>query len=174
MVYKIRKVQSGDAAALAHVQGTSWNETYRGLLPDSAIDFRLAPEGFLRSWSDRLQADPGPFLNQVAVASTSDGERVVGFVTSGPSRSPQFGLPGEVLALYLLGSEQGRGVGRLLWEAAIDELRERSLCPGFVWVLADNRAAGFYQHLGATEIARRECQVPGASHLEEIALRFDG
>ena len=105
--------------------------------------------------------------------SSPDGERIVGFVSSGPSRSQQFGLAGEVLALYLLRSEHGRGIGRRLWDAALDDLRERDLCPGFVWVLADNRAAGFYRHLGAEEIGRRVCDIPGASHLEEIALRFD-
>jgi len=102
------------------------------------------------------------------------GERVIGFVGAGPARHEELGIPGEVPALYLLAERHGRGIGRALWDAAVEDLRSRDLLPGYVWVLADNPTIGFYRHVGGVEIARRPSRFEEAPDLEEVALRFEG
>ncbi len=172
--FTVRGARPEDSDGIAHVQGTSWEESYRGLLPDAAIDAFTAPGVLEKRWGERLHStDPNPYHTLVAVEpSAAGGETVVGFIGGGPSRDPDLGCPGEVVALYLLASHHGRGIGRALWEAAVADLEARELTPGHVWVLAGNPTIEFYRHVGATEFARRPCRVNGAGHLEEVTLRF--
>ena len=152
--FTIRPIGPDDAAAIARVQSTSWEETYRGLLPDVVIDRAIGPEGFPKRWRERLAStEPSPVENRVAGLSSDDGR-------------------GEVFALYLIGEHHGRGIGRALWDTAVAGLAARDLLPGMVWVLADNSTLDFYRHVGAIEFIRRPCRIPEAKHLVEVGLRF--
>jgi len=54
---------------------------------------------------------------------------------------------GEISALYLLGSFQGRGIGKTLIELALAKLKDDSAV--IVWVLADHKKAiGFFESCG--------------------------
>ena len=168
----IRPLEREDAAAIAEVQCRSWNESYRGLIPDAIIDEFTGPEGFPKRWRERLQ--PGVELPTNTWVAETRELGLVGFVSIGPSRDPRFELPGEVWALYLVRAAQKRGIGRALWDAALAGCRDAGWWPGHVWVLADNPSRKFYEHVGGVEIARRPCRLEGAQHLEEVSLRFGG
>lgn len=172
----IRPAVIEDAAAIALVHTTSWEETYRGLLPDAVIDRFQASHYAGDLWRTRL-GKRGEIRNFLAVERGDGGgdgsaERVVGFSCAGPSRTPELGPRGEVLALYVLRERHGRGIGRALWDAAVADLRARALLPGLVWVLAANPAREFYERVGAVELVRRPCRIEEASHLEEVGLAF--
>jgi len=169
---EIRSALLEDAEGIASVHTTAWEETYRGLLPDAVIDRFQASHYAGDLWRTRL-AKPTEIRNFVAVERAADGaERVIGFSCAGPTKTPEHGKPGEVLALYLLRERHGRGIGRSLWDAALADLRGRSLLPGLVWVLADNPALEFYRRVGAKELARRPCRLEDAKHLVEVGLGF--
>jgi len=168
----IRPALLDDADGIAHVHTTSWEETYRGILPDAAIDRFQASHYAGDLWRTRLSKRT-EIRNFVAVERTEGGaERVIGFSCAGPTRTPELARPGEVLALYLLRERHGRGIGRALWDAALAALRERDLLPGHVWVLAENPAIDFYRRVGAVEFVRRPCRIEEAKHLDEVGLGF--
>ena len=172
--YKIRPAEPEDAAGIAEVHGASWDESYRGLLPDEVIDAQLAPDGFRKRWRERLTGPTGsPARTLVAVAEDAGESRLVGFVSAGPSRDGDTGCPGEIWALYLVRKYQGLGIGRALWNAGVAELAQRGLLPGQVVVLAKNPTLDFYRHVGGVEIARAPCRHEWAGHLEEVSLRFE-
>jgi GNAT superfamily N-acetyltransferase len=80
-----------------------------------------------------------------------DGGRLVGFAAFGiaadPATSPEGS--GEVHAIYVDESVAGTGVGRELFAAATDGLRELGYPSAFLWVLATNeRARRFYEKAG--------------------------
>ena len=169
-----RPLASGDAEAIARVQVTSWEETYRGLIPDVVIDRMVAPEGFPARWRARLAGEEEMLARTtVAELEGADGSReMVGFVSYGASRNDEHGCPGEIWALYLVRAAQGRGIGRRLVEDALEELGKVHLRPAYVRVLADNPSRQFYGHIGGVEIDRRQCHIQEAPHLDEVTLRY--
>lgn len=174
--YSIRPAEPADADAIAAVHGQSWDESYRGLLPDEIIDRQMTPEGFLKSWRQRL-THPEPDSAQVLVAEAMDesgASRLVGFVSAGSSRDDWHDCKGEIRALYLLKAFQKRGIGDALWNAGVRHLAAQELLPGHVVTLVENPTVGFYQRVGAVEFERATCRHEWAQHLEEISLRFDG
>ena len=81
----VRPARVDDVAQMARVNVRCWQETYRGLMPDAALD---AP-GFVgareRFWTTAL-TDERYRENRVAVAER-DGE-LVGIAMSGPPLDP--------------------------------------------------------------------------------------
>ncbi len=93
-------------------------------------------------------AEPGAFL----LIAEAEG-RVVGYAmvrTEGPLDGwDSHGPLAELESLAVLPGLRGRGIGRLLVEAAEEQLRAAGISSLLIGTVAGNRAAiGFYQHLG--------------------------
>ena len=156
---QIRTATSGDAAALARVQVLTWQQTYRGILPDAFLD-GLDVERSAESWR-AVVADRRRITHVV------DAPGIVGFCTAGPSRGDPSGFRGEVEAIYVHPAEQGNGHGTALIRAAMDWLAGKRLTPVLVWALeANTRAHGFYQALGARRLDTRLLRIADALYPE--------
>ena len=79
-----------------------------------------------------------------------DGGRVVGFAVTGRSEDADADeRTGELYAIYLEPDRVGTGLGRTLFEHAIDDLRERGYGVITLWVLETNeQARRFYESAG--------------------------
>lgn len=95
----------------------------------------------------------------VFVAET--GGKVIGFANASNNNDTNSPYPGEIFTLYVLKSAHKVGIGKQLFEVIKEDLLNQSLFPFVTYVLADNPALGFYQHMGAEIIGE---------HLEN----FDG
>ncbi len=155
--YSIRRALPEDNEAIARVHVQSWNETYRGLLPDSVINRLTIPERTAR-WKKTLEmAEPAPV---VFVASSDSG--IFGFADGGPCRGAVSGFDREIYAIYLLGQGQGCGAGRALFRSLARQLTEAGAPSFCLWVLQFNMGArGFYEHLGGKVVGRKNTVVPG-------------
>lgn len=105
--------------------------------------------------------------NYIFVAET-DEEGVVGFVASGPERESRENYGGEIFAIYLIQQSQGRGLGRLLFEAAVADLKRRGYTAFMLWVLAENPSRGFYERMGGVRIDQKQIEI-GSVALKEVA-----
>ena len=156
---QVRVAVVSDAEAIAQVQVATWQDTYRGILPQPFLE-SLDVERSAESW----QAVIGDKRRTTLVA---DAPGVVGFCTAGPSRGEHSGYRGEVEAIYILPAEQGRGHGTALIHAAMRWLTERDLEPVLVWALEANAAAhGFYESLGAHRLDTRLLRIANALYPE--------
>ena len=156
---QIRQATSGDAPAIARVQVLTWQQTYRGILPDAFLD-ALDVERSAESWraviSDRRR-----------VTHVVDGPAILGFCTAGPSRGDPTGFRGELEAIYIHPAEQGCGHGTALVRAAMAWLAAKRLMPVLVWALEANTPAhGFYQSLGARRLDTRLLRIADALYPE--------
>ena len=157
----IREARPSDARAIAEVHVEGWRWGYRDILPDGYLDGLSIDERETR-WHTGL-SDPVPgVIRFVAV----DADRVVGFVSAGPSEG-DFAEPpagaAEVHAVYLREEVQGTGVGRALLERVTDALRASGSRHAVLWVFeANDRARRFYEAAGWS---------PDGAHAEH---RFDG
>ena len=135
----IRRARLGDVGAIAQVHVQSWREAYRGIIPQPYLE-RLSLTAHERQWRRSL-ADGG-------WAFVAEWEhRLVGFASGGLSRTRK-DVSGELYVLYVLKAVQGRGVGRALFDACHYELARCGHHGLLVWVLANNPARAFYEHLG--------------------------
>lgn len=137
----------------------AWEETYRGLMPDAYLDERSEVQCIQTARTARL-----PTL--VALA----GEQVVGFVCCSDEVRSFIPRPqtSEITALYVLRAYQGRGVGRALLTAALDRLPHRQTA---LLVLQGNeRAIGFYRHMGFSFTGRTLTQETGYGPLTELEM----
>jgi ribosomal protein S18 acetylase RimI-like enzyme len=132
-----------DAEAVVRVNVRTWQSAYRGMVPDDVLD---SLGDSMDEWSARTRdlwaGEPQRFHTAIA---EFDGD-VAGFVTYGPYRIDQNhknldATAGEVLALHVDPSAQGKGVGQLLMDAVVKELRLSGIDEVRLWVLRENAAA---------------------------------
>jgi GNAT superfamily N-acetyltransferase len=140
----IRPAKTGDADAIAGVHVRSWQAAYVGVVPQAILD-GLSVERRAAQWRDVIEHD-----GDERVWVVDEGGQVRGFASIGPARDDD--LPpgsGELYAIYLEPEAWGTGIGRALFEAAVDDLRGRRSGPLVLWVLTDNpRARRFYEAAG--------------------------
>jgi GNAT superfamily N-acetyltransferase len=134
-----------DARPIAEVHVRSWRHAYRGLLPDAYLDRLSVDEREQRRLAAIADREPetGVFVAEI------EG-RVVGFASFCASRDEDAGDGvGEIPAIYLEPEVVGHGIGRQLFEAAIEELRRSGFRRATLWVLeANERARRFYEVAG--------------------------
>jgi ribosomal protein S18 acetylase RimI-like enzyme len=163
-LFIIRRATVDDADAIANVHVTSWRETYRGLMPDDFLN-NLSVERRVTYWRESL-ANPYDEYEAVVLAEL-DGE-VVGFASFGRQSETDLPYEGELLAIYVLKSAHGKGIGRGLVTAVARDLLERGISSMLVWVLKDNPARGFYERLGGAYLRQKSIKI-GEAHLLEVS-----
>ena len=137
---QLRPARPSDALAVARVHVCSWQAAYRGLLRDDYLD-QLRPEDRAAHY-DFSHADP--FKPYTIVAG--DGDSILGFATTSPSRDSALPHHGELCALYVDPDRWDQKIGVSLIAAARAHLIERGHRRAFLWLLAGNRRADrFYQ-----------------------------
>ena len=144
----IRIARGDDADALGDISARSWGATYRGMIPDAALDEWIASTH--QAWREALVQRPADSPGRAWVAER--GAAILGYATTSPARDNWLAPPegaGELTNLYLDPDVIGTGVGQLLYEHAVDDLRERGFDPLVVWAFRDNhRARRFYEARG--------------------------
>jgi ribosomal protein S18 acetylase RimI-like enzyme len=163
---QIREATHTDIPAIARVRIESWRTTYKGIVSQAVLDGLSQEEA-----EQRVQKHftAGSFYY---VVEDECGE-TVGFVTGGPEKDGDPIYRGEIYALYLLASHQGRGWGRRLVTQAVERLRSDGYTSLLIWVLTDNHPARrFYEALGGQYVRTQPLQI-GPDALTEVAYGWD-
>lgn len=147
MEYIIRKREQKDCYAVTHVGVISWNETYKGIVPDSDLQelYLNEEENAKKSYESFDINDNNKLVLEV------DGE-VVGFANYGQAKSVDYENCGEIYALYMLKKYHGLGLGRKLVDEAIKELKKLGYNKMVIACLKGNPTNEFYKHIGGKYI----------------------
>lgn len=139
----VRIATLSDARAIAEVHVSSWQDAYRGLLPEAYLA-RLTVEKREAAWQKSIAAG----TPELWVAEEQGA--ILGWVAFGSSRDQgASSTTGEIEAIYVLSQRWRKGVGQTLWLTARRRLIERGFSRATLWVLAENeRAIRFYEKLG--------------------------
>jgi ribosomal protein S18 acetylase RimI-like enzyme len=166
--YAIRRASLADAAALAEVNETTWRETYLGLMSGQMLD-ALTDDARTEAWKRILSGQTGH------LATTYVAERagvIVAYGSCGAQRDSDFaavGYDGEITAVYVLKTDQRRGLGTRLMKAMMDDLAGQGLTGFTLWAPRDNiPARGLYEQLGGQLIGHRT-GAHGSGTLAEVA-----
>lgn len=132
----IKKMETEDEIkGKAYVHWKAWHEAYPGIVSQDYLD-RLTLE--------KCEAIAFKWRDRIFVAK--DQEHVIGFLGYGDCGDEAPGV-GEVVSIYVLSEYYGKGVGQMLMEAALKQLKGYAqIC---LWVLKENRRAiRFYEKCG--------------------------
>lgn len=150
--------KSDDRLAISKVYEESWKYAYKDIVPQNYLD--NIPKGH---WASRIEQDERS--NMVMV---QDGI-IIGTSSFGKSRMAEMCDFGEIISLYLLPEYMGKGYGRLLLQAIIDELKKMDFNKIFLWVLEENRnARHFYEKFGFVQRERCLFSNIGGKELREV------
>lgn len=158
----VREARPEDAGAIAGVHLASWKTTYPGIVPQEYIDGLRVEDGAAR-WDKRLTE------KTATVFVVEDEAGIFGFAAGGAIMNPVDGYQGELGAIYLLASHQGKGAGAALVRRMAYELRRQGLANLVVWALRENPACGFYQRMGGVQVAEKMIEI-GGTMLPEVAF----
>ncbi len=166
----IREAALADAAAIARVHVESWRTTYPGIMPQEHLD-ALSVAEHEQKWQSILS--PGNVdTTYTYVAETESGE-IVGFTEGGRDRNGGPDSQAEIYVIYLLKSQQGRGIGRRLLHTAVRRLHADGYSTLFLWVSALNHpACRFYEAVGGQSVCTGQRTNRGITY-DDIGYGWD-
>lgn len=141
----IRKATIDDARAIAEVHVKAWQAAYQGLLPEDFLQ-NLSVDRREQQWRDGMQ-------NAEQVILVYESQTIVAFCSFAPARDDDTDKTNaaELTTIYALESVWGQGIGKALWNKAIQHMRESGFSEVVLWVLRGNdRAITFYEGMGLT------------------------
>lgn len=139
----------------------AWHDAYKHIYtPDEingVFDSTLASYG---DWTERR------VQHLDNITAEADGQ-VIGYIGLARLRSGG----GEVAALYVKPAYQNQGVGKALWDAGCERLRELGFSEVWVWTISRAVAVEFYRRQGCIAADKGEYQV-GEHYEPAIGFRM--
>jgi ribosomal protein S18 acetylase RimI-like enzyme len=163
---RIREATEADLGAIAHVQLDSWRSAYAGIMPDhylAEFTFEDREADWREQWADAS-------THLLYVAETPEGE-IVGFALAYPlsaEDAAETGYAGELSSLHIRRAYHRQEIGRHLFAAVVERLRQAGVPSLWLWVLAANPARGFYERFGGQRVGDRTID-PGDVEVAEVA-----
>lgn len=131
------------------IMQTTWKKAYGHILNESEIEQFF--QGKLQEKRTWLQLSCLPKKHFFAQYSG----QTVGIATYSLGKTPH----AELNSLYVLPDKQNQGIGSLLWEAVLTEMRTAKMQEMQIWVMAAARSKEFYLRQGCRKIARGDYYV---------------
>lgn len=143
MEYTIRKKERKDCMEVAHIVTVTWNETYKGIVPDSFLEnlYNNEEERGKNSFDNFDEKTNNEYVLIV-------DNNIVGFMNIGNSRETGYENCGEIFALYIINKYKGNGFGRELINTGINELKKMGYKDMIICCLEGNKTNEFYKHIG--------------------------
>jgi len=159
----IRKAQGKDAAALGHIQVTSWRSAFRDIASDEYLDQMVSEEHQANDWKDII-AD----AEQVVYVAELDNEPV-GYAWAHREDDESLEWDAELISMHILPESKRMGLGRRLFAATARNLREQGCQSVYLWVLEKNQPSRkFYEALGGELAGEHQIEL-GDRLLMEVA-----
>jgi GNAT superfamily N-acetyltransferase len=154
--FAVREAVLGDAEAIARAHTASWQDSYRGILPDTVLD--RIDVGQRVATRRKILGDRGVY--QLVAYDVTHGD-IVGFCDAGGSRR-HVPYAGEVYAIYLVHHAKRHGLGLEMFDRVRKWLVANGMNSMIVWVLDNNpHARRFYEAMGGQPASRVQSTVGG-------------
>ena len=128
------------------------------------------PEAWIRSWRDDLTLDQ-PYIQSHIVYAIRDQDSLVGFYGLVPLNTADHRW--ELDHLWVVPAAMGRGLGRAVFDHAVDQARR--VGARRLRILSDPHAQAFYHRMGAGTVGRVDGSIGGVGHwLPTMELEIEG
>ena len=144
----IRRVQAGDAPALAYIQTESWKAAFQNILDKDTLDRCTGIDRATSMYRKLLEEKKGN-----GYILTLDGQpHCIAWWDA--ARDPDLYGKAELICIHSLPQNWGKGYGGLMMDRVLADIKSSGFSEVVLWVFADNtRARRFYEAKGfcATE-----------------------
>lgn len=165
---KIREACIEDAERIAVIHVESWKTSYKDIISESYLS-SLSIEKRTKNWLWTFENQKAH--EKIFVAEDREG-KIIGFSNGGRSRSDEFKHVGELYAIYLLKDYQRLEIGKMLFNAVIESLKNNGNSSMMLWVLKDNPSLTFYKLQGGQTLGQKTVTI-GGDNLTELAIGWE-
>ena len=147
------------------IQGLSqliWPITYRQILPEEQISYMLEMMYSLESLTDQINQKKHQFI------IAYDEYKPVAFSSYGPK--PETDDVFRLHKLYILPGLQGKGIGKMMIDFIIDEIKDTGNQLLELNVNKQNPAIGFYLKLGFNIIREENIEIGGRFFVDDYIM----
>ena len=164
MNYVFEYLSVENAEDYARVNALAWKQSYKGIIDNNFLELINTEEEIQKSIV-RLKNGLGNDYNK-AFLLKSDGVPV-GVLRVRRSKYEKYSDCGELGAIYLLDIAKSKGLGRVLFEKAVNELKKMGYNKMINGCLQGNPSNEFYKHMGGKLIETNPFKVPNGQELIE-------
>lgn len=161
----IRKATPADANLIHQLAWQIFPETYKEILTQAQSDYMMEWMYSVPNLIKQMTEEGHTYLLGY------EEDDCIGYVSVQPENSEIYHLQ----KLYVLINRQGLGYGRILFNAAIQYIKE--VCPNAKSVHLNvnryNKALGFYQHLGMKKVSEGDFPIGNGYYMNDYIMGLD-
>jgi len=168
MKYIIEEMNKVNAIEYAKINAVSWLENYDGIVNQeflNKINTNAEIEKVAEKLVKGLKGESKRFLLQV-------DNKYVGLFRVRKTKYDEYSSYGELGALYLLNKFKSRGLGKIMFEYAKNELKKMGYTNMIVGCLENNPSNNFYIHMGG-KYEKKSPIIIGEQELNENLYVFN-
>ena len=147
----------------ARVNALSWKQSYKGIVNDDFLELiNTYPEiqKAISNLKEGLNDSSRRFLLKY-------NNEYVGVLRVRKTKYDNYSQCGELGALYLLDSVKRKGFGKVLFNKAINELKNMGYNKMIIGCLSENPSNDFYKHMGGEFVDTNPLTLPNGQELME-------
>lgn len=163
MKLNIRKAITSDAESIAKINVSSWQKTYKNIFPSEFLD-SLSDEINFKNTIMRMQENIKKDNNYLVAEFNNE---VVGFCKIGKSTKENYENYGEIIALYVKNEEAKKGIGKQLFIAANNLLKE-TYKNNILSCIKENLSNNFYKKMGCVLLGECDFNLKGVIYKENL------
>jgi len=162
----IRKATLDDIPAIQAMAEVVFRQTYATMISPEQVDYMMVMMYSYQSLLTQMTSGRNVFLIE-------DGKGFTSFHHVGRAED---GL--EVFhldKLYVMPSQQGKGLGKMLFDAVVSEIRKTSFGQPRIElnVNRDNPAVGFYEHIGMRRVRQGDFPIGKGFFMNDYIMSID-
>ena len=169
MDYKIEKLNIENIEYYARVNALAWKQSYEGIVNDDFLELintELEIQKTITYLKEGLNDNSRRFLIKY-------NDEYVGLIRVRKTKYDKYSECGELGALYLLDSVKGKGLGKMLFNKAINELKNMNYNKMILGCLSENPSNEFYKHMGGKLVDTNSLTLPNGQKLKENLYFYD-
>lgn len=159
---EIRKATAQDIALIRELCFKIWPQTYSHLLSQEQIDYMLDMMYSHAALQKQIEGDGCVFI------IVYDGQEPVAFASYNEYKPRVWKLH----KIYILPTQQGKGIGRLIINYIITEIKPKNAKAIQLQVNRENKATGFYERLGFTIIETADFDIGGGYFMKDYIMEL--
>jgi GNAT superfamily N-acetyltransferase len=165
MKHTVKIATTGDIPTIRAMAEIAFRNTYKEILSPEQMDYMMDWMYSEQSLHSQMEREGHVF--QLCVV---DGQPC-GYVSVQPEGNDTFHLQ----KIYLLPDAQGRGLGKVLFNAAIDYIKSvhPAPCTMRLNVNRHNKALSFYQHMGMTKVDEGDFDIGHGYYMNDYIMALD-
>ncbi len=160
----VKKATISDAEDILNINITSWKKTYRNIFPSEFLNnLCIAKKDYSKSLNNVIKSIKKNDDYLVAVYNN----KIVGFINYGLSKKEEYKNSGEVYSLYIDNEHTRKGIGSILFKAAIDKLNKK-YNHIIVSCIKENPSNSFYVKMGCKKIGETYFVINEKKYVENL------